>query len=92
MQIFLPSFCHWHSVVRKKWNPKFIFFFPSAYVVFAQILIKIMHVYIIHILYAYMKVTRPRVHYRVITLWESSSSCCRYELYAEVSDIYFNNI
>jgi hypothetical protein len=43
--------------------------FSFAYVVFAQILV------IIHI-YAYMKVTGPRVHYRVITLWVSISSCC----------------
>jgi hypothetical protein len=41
----------------------------------AQILIKIMHVCIIHI-YVYMKVTRPRVHYRVITLWVSIYICC----------------
>jgi hypothetical protein len=54
-----------------------------VYVVFAQILIKIMHMYIIHI-YVRMKVTRPRVHYRVITLWVSISSCCWYEFYAEV--------
>jgi hypothetical protein len=54
-----------------------------VYVVFAQILIKIMHVYIIHI-YVGMKVTRPNVHYRVITLWVSISSCSWYELYAEV--------
>jgi hypothetical protein len=27
---------------------------------------------------------RPRVHYRVITLCVSISSCCWYELYAEV--------
>jgi hypothetical protein len=50
----------------------FLFF---AYVVFAEILIKIMHVRIIYI-YVYMKVTRPHVHYRVITLWVSICSCC----------------
>jgi hypothetical protein len=50
-----------------------------AYIVFAQILIKIMHVYIIHIY-----VTRPHVHYRVITLWVFIYSCCWYEYYAEV--------
>jgi hypothetical protein len=37
-----------HFVVDKKWNPTFF-----AYVVFAQILIKIMHVCIIHI-YVYI--------------------------------------
>jgi hypothetical protein len=74
--IFLPlAFCR-----RKKAESQISFF---AYVVFAKILIKIMHVYIIHI-YVYMKVTRPRVHYRVITLWVSISSCCWGEFYAEV--------
>jgi hypothetical protein len=45
-----------------------------AYVVFAQILIKSMHVYIIHI-HVYMEVTRPRVHYRVITLVSLRNGC-----------------
>jgi hypothetical protein len=63
----------------KSGTPNFFF----AYVEFAQILIKIMHVYIIHI-YVYMNVNRPRIHYTVITLWVSICSCGWYELCAEV--------
>jgi hypothetical protein len=82
MHVYIPViflslvFCR-----RQKVESQISFLF--AYVMFAKILIKIMHVYIVHI-YVYMKVTRPRVHYRVITLWVSISSCCWDEFYAEV--------
>jgi hypothetical protein len=73
MLVYIPvtflslAFCR-----RQKVETQISFF---AYVEFAQILIKITHVHIIHI-YVYVKVTRPRVHYIVITLWVSISSCC----------------
>jgi hypothetical protein len=79
--IFLPlAFCR-----RQKAESQISFF---AYVVFAKILIKIMHVYIIHI-YVYMKVTRPSVHYRVITLWVGMSSTQKFETYILI--IYKHN-
>jgi hypothetical protein len=54
--IFLSlAFCR-----RQKLESQISFLF--AYVLFAKILIKNRHVYIVHI-YVYMKVTRPRVHY-----------------------------
>jgi hypothetical protein len=53
---------------------------------FAKILIKIIHAYIIHI-YVYTKVNRLRVHYIVITLGMSSTQ--KFETYILI--IYKHN-